>query len=242
MTKKGLDGHRYRLGHPLAQLAVSRALERKLGGARVDFDYSSWPQTASSIAPLVGKSGSLTVHKVSITGVDAQDHIIFSGQTDDGVPLKSKAAARLFELPIKGSAEATVEVDGKLLEGIAARKREILEELATTQSAWFDEEMEKLDNWARDKRASLKADLKDYDEQIKELKKEARQTGNLPDKLALQKRVRVLEQKREDAWKIYDEAAKAIENQKDAFLDEVEGRMSQDVSEECLFSIRWTIN
>ena len=74
-----------------------------------------------------------------------------------------------------------------------------------------------------------------------ELKKQVHQTGNLPDRLALQKNVRGLEQKREEAWRAYDDAAKDIEKQKDAFPDEVESRMSQDVSEEHLFTIRWSI-
>ncbi len=241
LTKRGLDGHRYRLGHPLAQFAIGQAGSRSLNGADITFDYSAWPQKAASIEPLVGKSGTLTVHKLSITGVDAQDHVIYSGAADDGTKMQSRAAARLFELPVQAREDAYVEPSEKLLHGIKARKQTILEELAALQSDWFDEEMEKLDNWARDKRAGLKADLKDYDDQIKELKKQVRQTGNLPDKLTLQKKARGLEQKREEAWRTYDEAAKDIEKQKDAFLDEVEGRMSQDVSEQHLFTIRWTI-
>ena len=241
LTKKGLEGHRYRLGHPLAQFAVGQASGRTLNGAHITFDYSAWPQTAANIDPLVGKSGTLTVHKLSITGVDAQDHIIYSGFADDGTKVKPRASARLFELPVKSHEASVIEPDAKLLAGIKARKQTILEELAATQSEWFDDEMEKLDNWARDKRAGLKADLKDYDDQIKELKKQVRQTGNLPDKLALQKQVRTLEQKREEAWRAYDDAAKDIEKQKDTFLDVVESRMQQDVSEEHLFTIRWTI-
>ena len=190
---------------------------------------------------MVGKSGTLTAHKFSITGVDAQDHIIYSGFADDGTKVKPRAAARLFELPVKSHDANAIEPNEKLLDGIKARKQTILEELAATQSEWFDDEMEKLDNWARDKRAGLKADLKDYDNQIKDLKKQVRQTGNLPDKLALQKQVRSLEQKREEAWRAYDDAAKDIEKQKDTFLDVVESRMQQDVSEEHLFTIRWTI-
>jgi len=90
-------------------------------------------------------------------------------------------------------------------------------------------------------RRSLEADLKDFNDQIKGLKKQVRQTDNLPDKLLLQKKVRGLEQKREEAWRAYDDAAKGIEKQKDTFLDEVESRMSQAVSEQHLFTIRWTI-
>lgn len=241
LTKKGLEGYRYRLGHPIAQHCVGGAIERDLKGADIIFDYSAWPQKSTRLEGLVGKSGKLTVHKLSLTGIDAQDHIIFSGQTDDGERLKPRAAARLFELPVKACGAKQIEPDETLLDGVKARKQTILEELAAVQSAWFDEEMEKLDNWARDKRAGLKADLKEYDDQIKELKRQVRQTGNLPDKLSLQKQVRTLETKREEAWREYDAAAKEIENQKDTFLDEVEGRLSQDISEEHLFTIRWSV-
>lgn len=124
---------------------------------------------------------------------------------------------------------------------IESERKAILEELATRQAAWFDEEMDKLDNWAEDKRAGLKADLRELDDQIKALKKEIRQTGNLPDKLALQKKIRPLEQKRDEAWRTYDAAAKEIEIQKDRLLDLVEALLGQEVSEETLFTVRFRI-
>ncbi|MEW8611505.1 MAG: hypothetical protein AB2558_21605, partial [Candidatus Thiodiazotropha sp.] len=80
------------------------------------------------------------------------------------------------------------------------------------------------------------------DDQIKTLKKEIRQTGNLPDKLALQKKMRPLEQKRDEAWRAYDAAAKEIEIQKDRILDQVEARLGQQVTDEELFSIRFRVN
>ena len=112
---------------------------------------------------------------------------------------------------------------------------------AARQAKWFDEEMDKLDNWADDKRAGLKADLKQLDDEIKLLKKEVRQTGNLPDKLTLQRKVRALEAKRDEAWRDYDGAAKDIETQKDGFLDRVEERLGQKLSDEELFTIRFEI-
>ena len=101
--------------------------------------------------------------------------------------------------------------------------------------------MEKLDNWAEDKRAGLKADLKELDEQLKSLKREIRQTGNLPAKLVLQRQARTLEAKRDEAWRAYDDAAKEIEVQKDGLLDQVEERLGQHVSDEQLFAIRFEI-
>jgi hypothetical protein len=73
------------------------------------------------------------------------------------------------------------------------------------------------------------------------LKREIRQTGNLPDKLALQRQTRTLEAKRDEAWRAYDAAAKEIEVQKDGFLDQVEERLGQNVSDEELFAMRFRV-
>lgn len=241
MSRHGIDGHRYRLGHPLAQHLLSMAASRKLNGASIVFDYTAWPQTAVAIAPLVGKAGTLVAHKVSVRGADDHDHIILAAITDDGGRLDPKAAMRLFELPARANGAAELTLPDAVKQAVDKERKSILDDMAARESAWFDEEMEKLDNWAEDKRAGLKADLKELDEQIKALKKEIRQTGNLPDKLALQRQARALETKRDEAWRAYDAAAKDIEVQKDGLLDQVEERLGQSVSDEELFAIRFEI-
>jgi ERCC4-related helicase len=241
LSKAGLDGHRYRTGHPLAQHALSEAASRELRGAEIIFDYSAWPQKAVSIEPYVGKSGTLTAHKLSVRGADDQDHIILVAVTDDGKRMDQRTTMRLFDLPARKNGPAGVELSETIKQAIESRRKAILNELAERQAAWFDEEMEKLDNWADDKRAGLKADLKELDDQIKELKREVRQTGNLPDKLALQRQIKALQTKRDEAWRTYDDAAKDIEIEKDKLLDQIEERLGQEVSEEELFTIRFEV-
>jgi ERCC4-related helicase len=241
LSRHGIDGHRYRLGHPLAQHILSVAASRKLNGAEIVFDYTAWPQKAVAIEPLVGKAGTLVAHKLSVRGSDDQDHIILAAMTDDGARLEPKAAMRLFELPARKNGAAELSLPEGVTQTVENQRKAILDEMAARQSAWFDEEMDKLDNWAEDKRAGLKADLKELDEEIKALKKEIRQTGNLPDKLALQRRARELETKRDEAWRAYDAAAKEIELQKDGLLDRVEERLGQNVSDEELFAIRFQV-
>src|SRR5262249_11401681 len=75
MSRQGIDGHRYRLGHPLAQYLLSVAASRKLVGSEIIFDYTTWPQKAIAIEPLVGKAGTLVAQKLSVRGADDQDHI-----------------------------------------------------------------------------------------------------------------------------------------------------------------------
>jgi ERCC4-related helicase len=241
LSRQGIEGHRYRLGHPLAQHILSLAASRPLPGSAIVFDYTAWPQTAVAIEPYVGKSGMLVAHKLCIRGADDQDHLILAAITDDGVRFDPRTAMRLFELPASKDDSADLRRPEAVQDSIAKQRAALLEEMAGRQSAWFDEEIDKLDNWAEDKRAALKADLKEFDERIKALKKEVRQTGNLPDKLALQRQVRDLDEKRDEAWRAYDAAAKEIEIQKDHFLNSVEERLAQHVSDEELFAIRFTI-
>ena len=241
MSKQGIDGHRYRLGHPLAQHVISVAAGRKLDGAELAFDYTTWPQKAVAIERYVGHSGTLVAHKVSVRGADDQDHIILAAMTDDGRRIDPKAAMRLFELPARKNGAAKLQAPEAVNGIVETERQKVLDELAARQAAWFDDEIEKLDNWAEDKRAGLKADLKELDEQLKVLKRDIRQTGNLPDKLALQRQARTLEAKRDEAWRAYDAAAKEIEVQKDGLLDQVEERLGQEVSDEQLFAIRFEI-
>ena len=99
--------------------------------------------------------------------------------------------------------------------------------------------MDKLDRWAEDRRASLKAELAELDEELKEAKKAARLAPTLPEKLDRQRAARTLEAKREDAWRAYDQASREIDRQKDALLDEISRRLEQRIEQEPLFALHW---
>ncbi len=241
ISKQPKRGHRYRLGHPLAQYLLNQAACRKLEGAHIVFNYSDWPQTAINLEPFIGKAGTLSVRKISISGADAQDHILIAAITDAGEVIEPKTAMRLFELPAHIASEGQAKASKAIQDTLESQQKAILDELALRQSIWFDQEMEKLDHWAEDKRASLKINLKELDDQVKELKKQIRQTANLPDKLALQHKVKGLEGKRNDAWRVYDDAAREIEVEKDRLLDDVETYLKQETTTETVFTITFEI-
>lgn len=236
------NAHRYRIGHPLAQALIARAKSRALSGAVVELNYTGWPQKAAAIEPFVGKKGLLTMFHLAITGADEQDHLILCSMTDTGKFLPDEAAKRLFDLPCKENLTTkNTKVTKALKDEVEQRKQKILSDIATRQALWFDDEIDKLNNWAEDKRRGLKAELKDFDDEITLLKKEARLALNLPEKLAGQKKIRDLDAKRNTAWKEYDEAAKVIEQQKDSLLDSVEERLKQTIEEKTIFTIEWRI-
>jgi len=224
-------GHHYRLQHPL---------EADLEPAELVFDYSGTPRNISVLESLVGASGTLTVRRLTIMSLDSEDHLLAAAITDGGQILDTQQARRLFNLP------ATVgqcgSVDSQAVRECAeAAKASVLTDVSERNAVFFEEEMEKLDRWSSDKRKSLKTRLKDYDADIAELKKQTRTARNLPEKLALQKKIRTLDKKRDEAWREYDGAARDIEKQKDDLIDKVEARLQQELQEETLFTVRWKL-
>ena len=237
------NAHIYRIGHPLAQHILKMAADRTLDSAALVFDYTGHKTKVSILESLVGKRGMLMLTRLTVDALDAEDYLIFAAITADGVPLDDEQCQRLFSLPatVQGAAARSGTPQKKLCGLTEARKDAILNEIGTRNAVFFDEEMEKLDHWAEDRRTTLKTDLKELDDEIKELKKQVRQSSSLPDKIEMQKKLKALDKKRDEAWRGYDEAAKQIEARKDELIDAVEARLKQAITEKTLFEIEWEV-
>jgi hypothetical protein len=53
--------------------------------------------------------------------------------------------------------------------------------------------------------------------------------------------LRKLETRRDEAWRSYDEASRAIDRQKDTLLDEISHRLAQKTEQATLFTLRWRV-
>jgi hypothetical protein len=89
-------------------------------------------------------------------------------------------------------------VAAELEHTLTAHRQALLAEMTARDGDWFDVEMDKLDRWAEDRRDSLKDELADMDEALKEAKKQASFAPTLPEKLERQRAARKLEEKREE--------------------------------------------
>ncbi len=232
--------HRYRLGHPLAQHLIRESASQELPSIELTFNYSDWGKKSTVIESLKGKGGVLLGKLISITGSDAQDHIFFSGSCDDGSIITDDQIKRMFMLSATEGSQVSFDTQ-KLEIEIKKQKDVLTDQITQKQSEWFDEEMSKLDHWASDRRNALKVDLKEMDDALSEIKKDIRAVSNLPEKIALQRKVKTLESKRDEAWREYDSSAKIIESQKDLLLDQIESKLQQTVNETTMFSARWTV-
>jgi ERCC4-related helicase len=238
------DVNLYRVGHPLAQRIIEECKSLSLQSSHLEFELSnSWRQIAI-LSPFIGKSGSLRVVKYTFDSFEPLDEVILVGLADSGEVLDHEQCEKLFSLDAKiraGLGGSSTRLSEKLAALVAERVQSTKEQISTKDAEYFETELDKLDHWAEDQRSSLKLSLKETDERIKELKKQARSAGNLPDKLKLEKERRNLEARRDELWRAYDAAAKDIEVKKDKLIDRVQQLMEQRITHEELFTISWTV-
>jgi len=235
------DVNVYRIGHPLAQIVIARCRDAELPTKSLVFRYSDSGKRISILDELVGKEGWLTCKLLTISAFDSEDHVLFSGLADGGSMLSTEHCRRLFSLAADEELvypDLPAPQEEALKESLETQKQAIIVELEARNGGYFEAELDKLDRWGEDRRASLKAKLRDLEETIKQIKRQARLAANLPAKLKLERERRNLESSREDAWKEYEVAARDIEKKKDTLIDEVEKKLTQNVVVKNLFTIR----
>jgi len=235
------SAHRYRPQHPLAISVLEHAAGLAPTSCELTFSYSDWGLKSEQLMQLVGKSGWIAVDHLRLDGLESEDHLLLAGISDDGTHLTPDQIRRVFDLPATASAGGPTGAPGGVEAIATERLTALLHEISTRQGTWFDEEMDKLDRWAEDKRTGLRADLKEHDETLKTLKREARQAPTLPDKLALQRKIKQVESAREEAWRAYDGQARKIETAKESLIDDVEARLDVAQSVDRVFTIRFGI-
>ncbi|MGV8040222.1 MAG: SNF2-related protein [Thermoanaerobaculaceae bacterium] len=241
MGRRTDDANTYRVGHPLARRVLVLGQQLDTPPAELTFHLGTGGLGAATLQSLVGRRGWLSCRRVTASAMETEDHLFFVGTLDDGELLDDAACRRLLDLPATVQARCAVPppVAAKLDAGHNARERALRDELTARNGRWFDLEMDKLDRWAEDRRVSLKVTLEELDEALKAAKKDARFAPTLPEKLERQREARILEGKRDDAWRAYDQASREIDRQKDALLDEISQRLEQKLEHRDLFTLHW---
>jgi len=237
------DANTYRAGHPLAQRVLALGRELDTPPAAITLDYRAAGRKISVMETLVGTSGWLACVRLSVEGIETEDALLLAGLTDEGAVLGDDVCRRFLELPGKvgGAVGPPAEIAAELTAATVRQEENLLQALAQRNGRWFDQEMDKLDRWAEDRRVTLKADLDSLDQALKAARKAAREGGTMPEKLARQREVRALEGKRDVAWRSYDSASQELERHKDALLEETARRLEQTVAREAIFVVRWEV-
>jgi len=246
LPRRSGEAHLYRLNHPLAALLIEQAKNRDLPPVRICFDYSLHSGKITSLEPLIGASGWLTLSQLSVESLDqAEDHLILAAVTDEGQLLDEEIVARLMSLPGTCSQLSPGDVAGPSDDSLAActqqRQEAIQRTISERNAHFFEAESEKLDGWADDLKIGLEREIKEIDRQIKEARRAATVALTLEEKLSGQKQVKALEAQRNQKRRSLFDAQDQVDKQREELIAGIEDKLDQMSTMELLFSIRWTL-
>ena len=205
--------------------------------------YGDHDGKISSLEPLVGKSGWLTLSHFTVESLDqAEDHLIFAAVSDDGTPLDEETPPRMFTLPGIVTGPCSVAVPRHLETVTAQRQSAIQRTISERNALFFEAEAEKLEGWADDLKLGLEREIKEIDRQIKEVRRSAITALSLEDKLAGQKQIKALESQRNDKRRSLFDAQDKVDQQRGELIAKIEGKLAQNSSATPLFTLRWKLN
>ncbi|GAD15039.1 helicase domain protein [Geobacillus kaustophilus GBlys] len=235
--------HHFRFSHPLAQKWIEQAKSRELLPKEITFRYSDYKGKVSILERLIGKEGWLSLDLLHVQSLESEQHLIFSAIDTEGGQLDQEMCEKMFELPAVEGEE--VEISDSIrntLRRISEGQQEaILNEIMERASAYLDSELEKLEKWSQDLKNKLEKDIDEMTVEIEHLKREAKLTRNLAEKLEKNKQIKELEKKRNEMRRnLYDQQDE-IDEQKDRLFEEVEKKLEQRTATEHLFTIKWRI-
>ena len=122
-----------------------------------------------------------------------------------------------------------------------ARKTVLLREINQRNFGYFEQEVQKLDAWADDLKLGLEQEIKEIDREIKEVRRTAATSPGLEEKLLWQKKQRELDGKRSLLRRELFARQDEIEAQHNAFINQLEIQLQQQVEECVLFTVEWKL-
>lgn len=237
------DGHLYRLTHPLGEHVLDTGRRYDAPTITLAFELAGAPQRIAALEQLPSRCGWLELNLLELESFQLEEHLVFSGQADDGAWLDAEACQRLLELPGRVTDQPTDPAG--LPQNFEANVRRQIEAALTRaleeNNTYFQAEREKLDRWAEDQLLAAEQSLHDTKARLKDAKRRARAAGTVEEQAAVQEEIKVLErQQRRQRREIFD-VEDEIEAKRDELISALERRLNQRSHSVRLFRIRWVL-
>lgn len=239
----GHDDFLYRLSHRLGEHVIEAAKAAPTPPTELRFDISAHPGRIAVVEALKGRSGVLSLTRLTVESFESEDYLLFSAVTDDGQSLDQETCERLFGVDSKAGPTITLApAEAARIKAEAAQHvRATLSRSLEANNRHFSEARERLEKWAEDKIFAAERALRDTKEAIKALRRDSRLAETLDAQKAVQESLQALERKqrkqRQDIFAVEDEIAA----RRDELIAALEKRMAQRQQSETLFTARWSV-
>jgi len=243
LTKQDSHGYNYRISHPLAQYVINEAINAQTPTAVVEFDYTGTKGIVSVIKDQVNRYGYLKFRLLRYNSLkEEEERIIVVSTDEDGNEFDENFTQRLLLLP---SQVVNSNVNSEELSTISfiidKRQEELTEVLENRNGDLISDEIVKIENWAEDNRKALQQRLNDLDKAIEEKSDEFVKERNIRKKLSIQKEKDSLNEKRDIAWREFDEKKAQLKAKKNELIRKLYDLSEAKVETVDEFSIKWRV-
>jgi len=240
---EGTNRFLYRLSHPLGEYVIDHAKHLETAPAEIVFDLTHHLTKVSVLEGLKGTSGYLVLTRLCIESYEQEEYLLFSGITGKGKSLDQETLEKLFlcDSFARTSIAIPKDVAQRLSAEAEQHAKATINKSLERNNRYFNEAREKLEKWADDMVYAAEKALADTKDQIKALRRQARQATTLEEQHAIQEQLLKLERQqrrqRQEIFRVEDE----IMEKRDTLIDQLEKRLTQTTNEETLFTIRWVV-
>jgi hypothetical protein len=239
-----LDGHTYRLSHPLGEWVIQNAQTADTPLQRLVFDTQKNEARITVVEQLRGQSGVLTLQKLTVDSFEKQEYLLFSAMTDQGKSLDQETCEKIMDTAAS-TAPDTVQLPSATAQRLQAEAKRHADATVAhaleTNNQHFTEARDKLDRWAEDMVQGAEQALRNTREQIRIAQREARQATSLAEQQLIQERIAKLERQqrrqRQDIFDVEDD----VKDKREQLIEQLTLRMTQKLVTEQLFTLAWTV-
>ncbi len=242
LNKKRTDARHYRIQSEVAQRLLAKAKREITEKAHLIFDLGSSAIRYRELEELKGSKGLIKISNLAVSSdIEEHDTLILTGVTNHKKTLTEQNIRDLLNVSIE--TEKFVKLDLNELERQHQKnKKDKLDYLEKSDSAYMQREFTKFEHWADDKIKALELDLKEERNKLRELEREQHKENILAEELIdLQDKISKIKRKynrlRQEIYDREDE----INNQRDQMIAEAKAKLTRSIKEEELFTISFEI-
>jgi superfamily II DNA/RNA helicase len=242
LNKQRTDAKHYRIQSDVAQKILNKAKSEKTEKAHLVFDLASSPIRYNDLNKIRGKKGLMRISNLSVLSeIEEHDTLILTGITSDKQVISEQALRDLLNVNAEMSVMLKLDSDS-LEKEYQKSKKDKLDHLEKTDTAFMQREFTKFERWADDKIRSLELELKDERQKLKELERDQHRENILAEELVeLQEKISKIKRKynrlRQEIYDREDE----INEERDTMIAEAKGKLTRTIKEEELFTISFEI-
>lgn len=237
------DQYFFRLSDGLGANLIANLKKENLPTVKLPFVYAPHQGQWVDVKNLIGHQGMLKVIKVSIgSSEEMREKLLLMAATESGESIHPETVERLLQLPIGTNDLSPAFVNSNAPELCEAKQLQSFKGIVERDNElYYNEEVEKLERWAEDKRVALDIRIKQLDQEIKQARKASRQLATLQEKMSAKRELKRLERERDSVMLNYHEEKKKIEQEEDRLLEQIEARLAMDTRLKTIFEAQWAL-